>query len=398
MEKMGVALVKFDIYDVFTPSSPAVLSFVERQSINEALVDSIRTPGKQIVIYGYSGSGKTTLIINKLDQTYENYIISRAMIGMTVEHLILDAFDQLDVFYTDEKQIELMKGKTKKFGIEYSKIKASIETNKNMTSQEKGKKIVPPQLTAQNLFKFIGNSKCCWVIEDFHKIRDNEEKTKFSQIMKICMDMSHEYKKLKIICIGTMGTAREIIEYDQELKNRVAEICVPLMSDEEIKTIIKIGEKRLNIIFDPNVKEDIKKYSSGLASVCHQLALNSCIEIGLVETIQEKATITENEFKMALEKYVEHESDTTKSIFDKALRQERHQKYENFRLILYAIAKDRTGEGVTRAQILKEIKKYAPSYPQGNLTRYLGQLSSDKKGEIIRFNVGSGKFLATNIT
>ena len=61
----------YDLNEVFTPSSPASLTFVERTSVNYLLVEAIRTKGKQIVIYGHSGTGKTTLLHNKLLQTFK---------------------------------------------------------------------------------------------------------------------------------------------------------------------------------------------------------------------------------------------------------------------------------------------------------------------------------------
>jgi hypothetical protein len=36
--------------EVFTPTTPARSTFVERQVLNEQLVDSLRTPGKQVVV------------------------------------------------------------------------------------------------------------------------------------------------------------------------------------------------------------------------------------------------------------------------------------------------------------------------------------------------------------
>lgn len=51
--------------EVFTPTSPARATFVERGTVNDKLVSALSTPGKQIVVYGHSGSGKTTLLINR---------------------------------------------------------------------------------------------------------------------------------------------------------------------------------------------------------------------------------------------------------------------------------------------------------------------------------------------
>ena len=83
------------IHEVFTPTKPARLTFVERETINDKLVNGILTPGKQLIVYGHSGSGKSTLLVNKLHQLYENHITTRCMKGVTFEQIMLDAFDQL---------------------------------------------------------------------------------------------------------------------------------------------------------------------------------------------------------------------------------------------------------------------------------------------------------------
>jgi Flp pilus assembly CpaF family ATPase len=66
MLKAGSNLsTEYKVVDVFTPTKPARYTFVERESINDKLVAALRTPGKQIVVYGYTGSGKTTLLETK---------------------------------------------------------------------------------------------------------------------------------------------------------------------------------------------------------------------------------------------------------------------------------------------------------------------------------------------
>ena len=117
---------KYLVHDVFTPTTPARLTFVERELINSKLVNALRTPGKQVVVYGYSGSGKTTLLVNKLHQLYENHITSRCMDGMKFEHLVLDGFDQLAPFYTVEKSLLKKSSIDTKIRQDYFAIKSQI--------------------------------------------------------------------------------------------------------------------------------------------------------------------------------------------------------------------------------------------------------------------------------
>ena len=211
---------KFSATEVFTPTSPARLTFVERESINNRLVNALKTPGKQIIVYGPSGSGKTTLLVNKLTQLYENHIITRCIKGLTFEHLIIDAFNQLEPYYLSEYSQTNKVSKGMNFGVKYKQIKSEVNAQKESQNQSIIQRCLPPQLTPQSLAALIGKINCCWVLEDFHKIEDTE-KQKLSQVMKVFMDMSDEYKDLKMIAIGAVGTARQVIQYDSEMQNRV---------------------------------------------------------------------------------------------------------------------------------------------------------------------------------
>src|SRR5690242_14309632 len=94
---------KYQVRDVFTPTKPARIAFIDRDAINQKLVSALQTPAKQIIVYGHSGSGKTTLLANKLTQLFENHITTRCMKGLKFEQLLLDAFDQLSPFFKVEQ-------------------------------------------------------------------------------------------------------------------------------------------------------------------------------------------------------------------------------------------------------------------------------------------------------
>ena len=250
----------YSVREVFTPSQPAKVAFVERESINTKLVNALRTPGKQIVVYGHSGSGKTTLLENKLHQLYESHITTRCMKGVTFDQLILDAFDQLSPFYVSEHGKAKKSEKAAELSTTYLNISAKLGAKSNDENTTKQLRILPPQLTPQNLARLVGASGCCWVLEDFHKINDSE-KPRLAQLMKVFMDESATYPELKIVALGAVDTARQVVEFDSEMKNRVSEIKVDLMTPGEILAIIKMGEEALNILFDPAIKNAVANYS-----------------------------------------------------------------------------------------------------------------------------------------
>lgn len=377
-------MTKHLLTDVFTPSVPARLCFVERSQINRRLANAIQTPGRQIVIYGHSGSGKSTVITNKLYQLYENHITTRCMTGMTFEQVVLDAFDQLSPYYTSEKSSAKKTQISGSVGSSYVGIKSQISSQLETQSGEKSERYLPPQLTPQNLSKFIGEAKCCWVLEDFHKL-ESSEKPRLSQTMKVFMDQAVDYKDLKIIAIGAVDTARQVIDYDNEMKNRVAEVLVPLMSDDEISEILKKGESLLNIKFDEKVLSSIVEYSNGIASTCHAIALACCQAVGIVQTSDECIQISMATLEEGLSIYIEESADTLKSSFDKALTTVKKTKYDNFRIVIEALS-SYAQQGIDKASLHSKVSEKYPDYPASNISYCLSQLQTEARGKLVRFD------------
>jgi len=384
-----VVVERLRVRDVFTPTTPARVTFVDRERLNDQLVDALRTPGKQVVVYGPSGSGKTTLLVNKLAQLYPQNITSRCTAATTFESLLVTAFDSLDVYYSSGASIRRGKSVSVKLEQAYFGIKSSIEAATTTQTDLNFTRLLPPQLTPQRLAEFCGAAECCWVLEDFHKVGVGE-KAKLSQIMKVFMDSAATYPDVKIIAIGAVDSAREVIQYDPEMRNRVAEIAVPLMTQEELTQVLTKGEDSLNLKFG-TLRSEIASYSSGLASVCHQLGLNICFAAGIEETCEGIQEITTDQLQTALQRYLNDASDTLKAVFDLALKQRRVRTFDNARLILRALTE--FGEaGGTHSDLLKKIHRAEATYPPSNLTFYLRELQTTKHGEITRFDPTSGRY------
>jgi GTPase SAR1 family protein len=374
---------RHSIYKVFTPTTQARLNFVGRAQVNDPLVDALRTPGKQVVVYGESGSGKSTLVLKKLEELYPAHITTRCSAASTFTNILLDAFDQLDHYYVDTRTHKVGKGVGANLGGQFLTIKTAIETHVNRENSDQNKRVLPPQLTPQRLGEFIGAQNLCWVLEDFHKVPESE-KTQLAQTLKIFSDLAADFPDLRIVAVGATDTAREVVQYDPEMRNRVAEIHVPLMDEAELRSIIRNGSHLLNID-SAQVSSDIVSFSSGLASVTHHLALNACIAAGVVETSTALTKLKAIDMESALERYVSESSDTLKALFDIALVRQRERRYDNTRLILGALASGPV-EGMSHAAIRAHIQQSQPDYPAGNVTTYLRKLTTEERGGIVRLS------------
>ncbi|WP_298419788.1 ATP-binding protein [uncultured Kordia sp.] len=386
----------FKHIEVFTPSQPANYTFVERESVNDRLTRAIRTPGKQIIIYGHSGVGKTSILIKKLKEQKIKYITTRCITGMTLKDIVTDAFNQLEMYYLPLKEIT-KGGKTGgALSASYFGLKATLSTELNDSNKQVVKRAVDLPITPQTLAKFIGKASYCWVLEDYHKIK-TEDKILLSQIMKVFMDSSLDYPKLKIIALGAVNSAREVLQYDPEMKSRISEIEVPLMTDDKLLEILEKGEALLNIKFPDYIKNKTINYSNGLPAITHQLALLICEKNNIFQTIRRSRTkeIIVNTFEAALDEYLEENSDTYKSIFEKATKIVHKRKSENPINILNAILLSNQEE-ITIHSVKANLRLENKNYKGNNLKKYLDELTTPARAEILRFNKNSNSYYFNN--
>ena len=167
-----------------------------------------------------------------------------------------------------------------------------------------------------------------------------------------------------------------------DVKQRASQIFVPLMTSDELNAIVQGGEKLLNIDMSA-LSTDIVHYSAGVASACHQICLNACLEKNIKSTSAKRVTLARADLAPAVSRYVTESSDSLKEVFEAALRQYRVRQFDNCRLILTALA---TGpvEGMLHSEILASVRRHHRSYPSGNLTTYLKGLTEEERGSVLR--------------
>lgn len=307
------------LIDIFTPNTIARLTYIRRKNLENSLSLNLSIPGKQIIIYGDSGSGKTTLLKKILSDNKTKSIQIHCSSDTTFNDIILDTFDSLNPYYTKEKNISLLQSISSALKSDYKILSTEIGINNKVSSEEKKERLLPPRLTPQKLAKFLGAIEAVLILEDFHKV-SNEEKKKIADILKIFIDTANDFPKVKIVCIGAVGSANELIKLDSNLYPRIAELHVPLLLESEIKALVKRGCDILNISMSDNLVEKISYYSNRLASLTHQMCYDICCSNNILKTQYKQKRIDDRYFQDAINSYINRNSDTLKNIYDSCVK------------------------------------------------------------------------------
>lgn len=380
---------KNKLEDVFTPSKSAMLTFVERPELRKQIEKALIQHGQQIILYGHSGSGKTTIIQNILKEKNKNVITTNCTSEMTYNHLLSNAFDQLNAFYTssfEEKDSKKISGKNKTTSLV---IESEIGGEIGEEHTEKIERIIAPQLSPQKLTELLGANETIWVVEDFHKVNE-EERRKFSEMLKVFVDASNSYN-VKVIAIGAVRSAREVIDYNKELNTRVSQVHIPLLSPIELESIISKGEELLNVKFDMDLKNGIISYCLSLGAICHNLSFSICYNNNVFETQKKIKSFNIDSLGDAIKEYVNCNADSYKKELDRILKTDNGNHYEN---ILKAMSLLNKEEELKLEEILKIVNSISKNKTVNNIKikECLNNLTTTTYDEIIRYDDNSGKY------
>ena len=311
-------LLKTKLNNVFTPGKIATINYLNRPELEKRVQKALDTPGVQLILYGHSGSGKTTLVRKVLKRNKINFVRTQCKADMKFEDIILNAFDDLNTYYVSEKTSKRSLTVSHSIKADCESIAAEISQMNEISSEQRMVRLLPPRLTPQRLSGLFRNIGLVWMIEDFHKLV-KDEKQKLADVIKIFVDESNEIcsgKISKIICIGAVWSPRELLSLDTNLSTRVDQIKVPLLTDKEIKEIIVNGCKLLNVGFSDRLSNNLVSYSNNIGALAHSMCYDICYDADIKKTKLIKKKIKDASFNIAIQGYIDKNSDTFKQTYD----------------------------------------------------------------------------------
>lgn len=340
--------------------------------------------GTQILVWGESGAGKSSLVEAVLKSRGQKRVRTRCEASTTYEQLLSSAFEKIEargLTGSTNQDTQSIGGGTQIGGGPWAP--ASINANANLehARTDNYAPVVGAQLTSEALAQRMGALDVVWLLEDFHKL-SSDVRARVADTLKVFSDEAVDYPKLRIIMLGVAETAAQILQTPSNMRGRLADVPIPPLSDEQLGQVLNKGLELLKVDFMP-VRDRIIRHSVGVATITHSLAKECCVALGVRETNREVIAVTDEAFTAAKAAYVRTRGGDMKELFDVAVHQPTTRRYQNYAIILEALA-SLPERGASHAQILARIHQKHPHYPAGNLTTYLRSLQSEERKSLVR--------------
>jgi hypothetical protein len=273
--------------DVFGVSRDLPLSYVERENVDNKLVDNL-TRDKHVIIYGGSKQGKTCLRKHCLNDS--DYVLVQCQNTWDIAKLseaILKATG-CEVEISHSKTID---GKTKiqvKASGGFSLLglgKTNVEGSAGQDSGEaETRSYEPLQLDSSDpndlvrALKGIRFNKLI-VLEDFHYL-PQETQEHFAFVLKTI----HELSAITFIIVAVWREENRLIVYNGDLAGRVISVDADAWSPDELRKVIVAGEQLLNIGFGDQFKSILIEQSLGSVYIVQDCCYRACKQYNINET------------------------------------------------------------------------------------------------------------------
>lgn len=377
------------ISDVFGITRDIPLNYVERNGIDDKLVDNL-TRDQHIVIFGSSKQGKTCLRKHCLSE--QDYIVVSCQNNMQLRQLhalILKAAG----FSIKESSSKTIDGSSKveaKFGLELS-LPGLAKANVGTGAEGAGKKsntintkyieidISDPNdiitaLESINFGKFI-------VLEDFHYL-PYETQQDFSYALKAFHEKS-DIIKITFIIVAVWREENRLILFNGDLTGRVIPIDADAWNDQQLRQVISQGEVLLNLQFEDSFKTSLIEQAIESVYIVQEACHRACNELKIYSTCSEFTPIrTKNSAEYYVKNIVNEQSGRYKVFLQNFALGFLTTDLEMYKWILYPVitaSASQLEKGLTYRQIRESINSRHPEGERlrpGNITQALQQVSS----------------------
>jgi hypothetical protein len=309
-----------DFEDVFRPGRPIDQRkyLLGREQQVWDFERSLGRPGEHIVVVGYRGAGKTSLW--QMSLKGRGFVDRTCDSRSTFTHVFGNLLGKLGVKLLDR---EVSQDVSKEGG---AKLKLGVLEGGGKYTESDGTKETtkaPTELNPGDVYELLVSTTVkqpILVLDEFDRVHGTAKTEAFidgiADLMKICSDHSNE-RDVKLVVVGTMNTAQQLLGMHDSITRCAREIYVPLLQHEHIFDFLSQAEHDLNIQFCQGVKQSLANESLGFPAFFHRVGRSSItamyrrdpaarevtrkdFEVGVVAACDEAFRFELNEYSAAI--------------------------------------------------------------------------------------------------
>lgn len=269
--------------DAFTPTQPkqAVKLFAGRRRELKRIVTAIEEWKAHVVIYGERGFGKTSLA---------NVIVEIAREGGIT---VLTCHCSTDLTFE-----EMCRGFLREIALPYRGVPGR-EGGGRVAAQGSFASLLPPgnfgaaELT--DALRHLTDRHVIFRLDEFDRVK---EPTFNAQLAEAIKNLSDAGARVTFLIVGVADDLDQLLGQHPSIQRNISAIHLPLMTEEEVLSLIRAGENAAALQFDEDVKARIVALSQGLPYQAQML----CLQCGQA-AIDDKSRRVKREH---LERAIEH--------------------------------------------------------------------------------------------